>query len=50
MKRTTANLLLLTAGAVWGMGFVAQATAMDSVGPWTFTAAKFALAAFCPLR
>ena len=49
MKRTTANLLLLTAGAVWGMGFVAQATAMDSVGPWTFTAAKFALAALSVL-
>ncbi|MCK5933710.1 MAG: DMT family transporter [Fulvimarina manganoxydans] len=49
MKRTTANLLLLTAGAVWGMGFVAQATAMELVGPWTFIAAKFALAALSVL-
>lgn len=44
MSRLYANLLLLLAGAVWGMGFVAQSTAMDDVGPWTFTAAKFALA------
>ncbi|HEX2018118.1 MAG TPA: DMT family transporter [Aurantimonas sp.] len=45
MSRLSANLLLLLAGAVWGMGFVAQATAMDAVGPWTYTAAKFAVAA-----
>ncbi|MCQ0988272.1 DMT family transporter [Jiella marina] len=45
MTRFRANLLLLLAGAVWGMGFVAQSTAMADVGPWTFVAAKFALAA-----
>ncbi|NDV85594.1 EamA family transporter [Aurantimonas aggregata] len=45
MSRLSANLLLLLAGAVWGMGFVAQSTAMDAVGPWTYTAAKFAVAA-----
>ncbi|MCB8836512.1 DMT family transporter [Aurantimonas sp. VKM B-3413] len=45
MSRLRANCLLLLAGAVWGMGFVAQSTAMDAVGPWTYTAAKFALAA-----
>ncbi|MEF2551054.1 DMT family transporter [Aurantimonas sp. A2-1-M11] len=45
MTRLRANCLLLLAGAVWGMGFVAQSTAMDAVGPWTFTAAKFAIAA-----
>lgn len=44
LSRLNANLLLLLAGAVWGMGFVAQSTAMEDVGPWTFTAAKFALA------
>ncbi|MCP3055176.1 DMT family transporter [Aurantimonas marianensis] len=44
MSRLNANLLLLLAGAVWGMGFVAQSTAMEDVGPWTFVAAKFALA------
>ena len=45
MSRLAANLLLLIAGAVWGMGFVAQSTAMDRLGPWTFTAVRFALAA-----
>ena len=45
MTRFRANCLLLSAGAVWGMGFVAQSTAMDAIGPWTFTAAKFGLAA-----
>lgn len=45
MSRLSANLLLLLAGAVWGMGFVAQSTAMEAVGPWTYTTAKFAVAA-----
>ncbi|MAU98336.1 MAG: EamA family transporter [Fulvimarina sp.] len=45
MTRLRANLLLLVAGAVWGMGFVAQSTAMDALSPWAFIAAKFALAA-----
>lgn len=49
MTRLNANLLLLLAGAVWGMGFVAQSTAMASVGPWTFNAAKFLLAALSVL-
>lgn len=44
MTRLRANLLLLTTGAIWGMGFVAQSTAMDAVGPWTYTAARFVLA------
>ncbi|MEM9676638.1 MAG: EamA/RhaT family transporter, partial [Pseudomonadota bacterium] len=33
MPRTTANLLLLLAGLAWGGGFIAQSTAMDSIGP-----------------
>lgn len=44
MRQRTANLLLLLAGAVWGMGFVAQQTAMDSIGPMQFTLLRFALA------
>ena len=44
MSRIRANLLLLLTGAVWGMGFVAQSTAMSGVGPWTYTAARFLLA------
>ncbi len=44
MKRWQANLVLLLAGATWGMGFVAQATAMDSIGPFLFIALRFAVA------
>ena len=49
MSRLAANLLLLAAGAIWGMGFVAQTTAMEHVGPWTYTAARFLLAALALL-
>jgi drug/metabolite transporter (DMT)-like permease len=44
MTRTRANALLLFAGAIWGMGFVAQSTAMDHIGPLTFVAVRFAIA------
>lgn len=44
MKRWHANVLLLIAGAIWGMGFVAQASAMDSIGPYLFIALRFAVA------
>lgn len=44
MTRTSANGLLLLAGAVWGMAFVAQSTAMESVGPMLFVAGRFLLA------
>jgi drug/metabolite transporter (DMT)-like permease len=44
LPRALANLLLLAAGAIWGMGFVAQSTAMESVGPILFVALRFALA------
>ena len=49
MNRTTANLLLLTAGAVWGMGFVAQQTAMDDIGPLLFVGLRFLLAGLAVL-
>lgn len=45
MSRLSANLLLLLAGAVWGMGFVAQSSAMSDLGPWSYTAGRFFLAA-----
>lgn len=45
MRRASANLLLLLAGAIWGMGFVAQSEAMDSIGPLLFIAMRFLLAA-----
>lgn len=49
MTHARANMLLLTAGAIWGMGFVSQQTAMDHVGPWFFIAIRFAIAALAML-
>lgn len=45
MKTSTANALLLLAGAIWGMGFIAQQTAMRDMGPMLFVACRFLLAA-----
>lgn len=44
MTRLQANLALLAAGAMWGMGFVAQSTAMDDIGPFFFIGLRFAVA------
>jgi len=44
MSRFQANCLLLLAGAIWGMGFVAQQTAMDNIGPFLFIALRFSIA------
>ncbi len=44
MSRLSANLLLLLAGAIWGMGFVAQQTAMETLGPYSFVAFRFLVA------
>ena len=44
MTRTRANLLLLVAGALWGMGFVAQSAGMDDLGPFSFVAWRFVIA------
>jgi drug/metabolite transporter (DMT)-like permease len=49
MTHARANLMLLMAGAIWGMGFVAQSTAMDNLGPWLFIALRFAVAALTML-
>ncbi|PWV97632.1 threonine/homoserine efflux transporter RhtA [Hoeflea marina] len=46
MSRPMANLLLLLAGAIWGMGFVAQSTAMDAIGPFLFIGLRFLVASF----
>ncbi len=43
MKKTKANLLLLLTSAIWGFAFVAQQVGMDHIGPFTFTAVRFAL-------
>lgn len=49
MTRVQANLLLLLAGVIWGMGFVAQSTAMASIGPFLFIAIRSAIASLTVL-
>ncbi len=44
MSQTRANLLLLFAGLIWGLGFVAQSTAMENLGPLTFIGLRFVVA------
>lgn len=44
MTRVQANLVLLLAGAMWGMGFVAQSTAMAAIGPFLFIGLRFVFA------
>ena len=45
MTRLRADLILLIAALVWGLGFVAQSTAMDNIGPFTFIGLRFLIAA-----
>lgn len=45
MTRIQANLCLLLAGAIWGGGFVVQATAMERIGPLWFIGLRFLIAA-----
>ncbi|MDO8288746.1 MAG: DMT family transporter [Parvibaculum sp.] len=45
MTRATADLLLLAAALIWGLAFVGQATAMEHMGPLTFSGARFLMAA-----
>lgn len=49
MSRLNANMLLLFVGAIWGMGFVAQSTAMDAIEPVFFTGVRFLVAALAVL-
>lgn len=44
-KKITANILLLITSVIWGSAFVAQRVGMDYVGPLTFGASRFILAA-----
>lgn len=44
MSRRAAHAALLSAAAIWGGGFIAQADAMRGVGPLWFTVLRFALA------
>lgn len=45
MTRVQANLILLLTGAIWGLGFIAQSTAMDNIGPFMFIAIRSVIAA-----
>jgi drug/metabolite transporter (DMT)-like permease len=49
MPRPLAAGLLLAVTMLWGFAFVAQKTAMDSMGPLTFSAIRYALASLCVL-
>lgn len=44
MTRLRANILLLFTGAIWGMGFVAQSSAMNAIGPFLFIGLRFLIA------
>lgn len=43
MNRTTANLAILAAAAIWGLAFVPQQTAMKTLSPMWFLALRFVL-------
>jgi drug/metabolite transporter (DMT)-like permease len=44
-RKIGSNILLLITALIWGSAFVAQRVGMDYVGPFTFGAARFILAA-----
>jgi drug/metabolite transporter (DMT)-like permease len=44
MTRIQANLTLLVTAAIWGAGFVAQDTAMETMGPLWFVGLRFLVA------
>lgn len=43
LSRPVATLLLLVTTAIWGFAFIAQKTAMDVMGPLTFSALRYLL-------
>ena len=45
----TGNLLMLLTAALWGFAFVAQKTGMAHLGPFVFSAIRFAIGASCLL-
>ncbi|WP_207478292.1 DMT family transporter [Arenibaculum pallidiluteum] len=49
MSRTTANLLLLLAAAIWGTAFVAQKLGAEHLGPMLFTGLRFLVGALVVL-
>ncbi len=49
LTRNQASFTMLLAAAIWGFAFVAQKSAMDVMGPFTFNAVRFAFGASCLL-
>ena len=49
MSTTRANLLMLIPPLIWGVAFVYQKTGMESIGPFTFSFARFFFALFTVL-
>ena len=49
MPRPLAIAMLLTTTMIWGFAFVAQKSAMDTMGPYTFAAARYLLGGLCIL-
>jgi drug/metabolite transporter (DMT)-like permease len=47
MPRPIALAMLLVTTTIWGFAFVAQKSAMDTMGPYTFAAARFLLGSLC---
>lgn len=46
-SQLSGSLLMLIAAALWGFAFVAQKTGMDHLGPFAFSAIRFAIGASC---
>ena len=44
-KRLTANLMLITTALIWGFAFVAQSTASELIGSFTFNGIRFMIGA-----
>ena len=41
MNKSTSMICALITTFIWGTAFIAQATAMDNIGPFTFNSARF---------
>ena len=46
-SQLTGNFLMIITAALWGFAFVAQKTGMDYLGPFMFSAIRFAVGATC---
>ena len=41
MKKAISFICLVVCTLIWGTAFIAQATGMDNIGPFTFNSARF---------